>query len=150
MGMWGARKWIRCATIRCKHVPTASHVQAMYKYQSLEAWKRAHAAAVLIMRVTDEPHHPRTRSVFEQLRRAAVSVEANIVEGYALTTPALYRRHLRIGMGSAAEAECLARIAGELGYLSGDLVKQIETHLGGAMRRCTGCCGGRRSSTPDC
>ena len=106
----------------------------MYKYQSLEAWKRAHAAAVLVMRVTDEPHHPRTRSVFDQLRRAATSVEANIVEGYALTTPALYRRHLRIGMGSAAEAECLARIAGELGYLSGDIVKQIETHLGGAMR----------------
>ena len=132
--MWGARKWIRCATIRCRHVPAASHVQPMYKYQSLEAWKRAHAAAVLVMRVTDEPHHPRTRSVFEQLRRAAISVEANIVEGYALTTPALYRRHLRIGMGSAAEAECLARIAGELGYLSGDLVKQIETHLGGAMR----------------
>ena len=132
--MWGARKWIRCARIWSQDRGAAFHVQPMYKYQSLEAWKRAHAAAVLVMRVTDEPHHPRTRSVFEQLRRAAVSVEANIVEGYALTTPALYRRHLRIGMGSAAEAECLARIAGELGYLSGDLVKQIETHLGGAMR----------------
>src|SRR2546428_10609666 len=106
----------------------------MYKYQSLGAWKRAHAAAVLVMRVTDEPHHPRTRSVFEQLRRAAISVEANIVEGYALTTPALYRRHLRIGMGSAAGAEWLARIAGELAYLSGGFVEQIENHFGGAAR----------------
>src|SRR5438445_9864638 len=117
--MWGARKWIRCATIRCRHVPVAFHVQPMYKYQSLEAWKRAHAAAVLVMRVTDEPHHPRTRSLFEQLRRAAISVEANIVEGYALTTPALYRRHLRIGMGSAAEAERLARNDGELAHPAG-------------------------------
>ena len=132
--MWAGDESMWCAAIGCRDRAAAFHVQPMYKYQSLEAWKRAHAAAVLVMRVTDEPHHARTRSVFEQLRRAAISVEANIVEGYALTTPALYRRHLRIGMGSAAEAECLARIAGELGYLSGDLVKQIETHLGGAMR----------------
>src|SRR2546428_11803160 len=111
--MWGARKWIRCATIRCRHVPAASHVQPMYKYQSLEAWKRAHAAAVLVMRVTDEPHHPRTRSVFEQLRRAAGSVEGNIVEGYALTAPALYRRHLRIRVGSGAGAVSFARSSRE-------------------------------------
>src|SRR2546425_5732860 len=110
--MWGARKWIRCAGIRSQDRGAACHVQPMYKYQSLEAWKRAHAAAVLVMRVTDEPHHPRTRSVFEQLRRAAISVEANIVEGDALGTSKLFRRHLRIAMGSAAEAECFARLAG--------------------------------------
>jgi four helix bundle protein len=33
-----------------------------------------------------------------------VSVEANIVEGYALDTEALFRKHLRIAFGSAAEA----------------------------------------------
>src|SRR2546427_10524129 len=123
--MWGARKWIRCARIRSQDRGAAFHVQPMYKYQSLEAWKRAHAAAVLVMRVTDEPHHPRTRSVFDQLRRAATSGEANIVEGYALTTPALYRRHLRIGMGSAAEAERPARLAGGAGHSLGDPVKRV-------------------------
>ena len=87
----------------------------MYKYQSLEAWKRAHAAALLAHRSTNSGFHPRSRSLFDQLKRAAVSVEANIVEGYALGTPALCRRHLRIAMGSAAEAESLARLAGELG-----------------------------------
>jgi four helix bundle protein len=44
-------------------------------------------------------------------------VEANLVEGYALGTPLQFRRHLRIAIGSAAEAECLIRTAGELGYL---------------------------------
>src|SRR2546427_8099447 len=102
--MWGARKWIRCARIRSQDRGAAFHVQPMYKYQSLEAWKRAHAAAVLVMRVTDEPHHPRTRSLFEQLRRAAVLVEGDILGGYAATNPARFRWALRIRVGSTSVA----------------------------------------------
>src|SRR2546428_11315781 len=115
--MWGARNWIRCTTIRCSHVPAASHVQPMYKYQSLEAWKRAHAAAVLVMRVTDEPHHPRTRSVFEQLRRGAVLGGGNIVGGYGLHTPGLVWGDFRIGVGFAAGGGGIARLAGGGGLL---------------------------------
>lgn len=106
----------------------------MYKYRSLEAWKRAHAAVLVVLRSTDKPNHPRTRNVFDQLRRAVVSVEANIVEGYALGSPALYRRHLRIAFGSAAEAECLMRSAGELDYLPKTTVDEITELLGGVMR----------------
>lgn len=110
----------------------------MYKYRTLEAWKRAHAAAVGLMRTTDEPHHPRARGLFEQLRRAAVSVEANIVEGYALGTLGYYQRHLRIALGSAAEAECLLRLAGELGYVGEEEVTKLGGLLGGAMRALCG------------
>ncbi len=106
----------------------------MDRYRSLEAGKRAHHTAVLALRSTDAPTHPRTRSLFEPMRRAAVSVEANIVEGYALGTPGLYLRHLRIAMGSAAEAECLIRLAGELGYLSAPVVKELEDGFGNTMR----------------
>jgi four helix bundle protein len=106
----------------------------MYAYRTLEAWKRAHQVALHVMQATDMPTHPRVRSLFDQIRRAVVSIEANIVEGYALGTPALCRRHLRIAMGSAAEAECLMRMAGELGYLPATLVKVSEGKLGDTMR----------------
>jgi four helix bundle protein len=106
----------------------------MYKYQSLEAWKRAHAAVLLAFRATDLAYHPRARPIFDQLRRAAISVEANIVEGYALGTVPLCRRHLRIALGSAAEAECLVRTARELGYLAVDATAQLEELLGATMR----------------
>lgn len=106
----------------------------MYAYRTLEAWKRAHEVALHVMLATDVPVHPRARSLFEQIRRAVVSIEANIVEGYALGTPLQCRRHLRIAMGSAAEAECLTRLAGELGYLSEEIVKQSERLLGDTMR----------------
>jgi len=106
----------------------------MHSYRTLQAWKRAHAAVLLVFQETDRARHPRAFGLFDQLRRATLSVEANIVEGYALSTVALCRRHLRIAFGSAAEAECQARIARELRYLPDSVVEEIEKTLGGAMR----------------
>lgn len=110
----------------------------MHKYQSLEAWKRARATAVLVYRTTDAASHPRCWSLFDQIRRSAVSVEANIVEGYALGTPKQFQRHLRIALGSAAEAETLTRLAGVIGYLPESKVVEIEDLCGGAMRALQG------------
>ena len=110
----------------------------MDKYRSLEAWKRAHAALLLVLRETDAAYHPRSRALFDQLRRSTISIEANVVEGYALGTPMYFKKHLRIAMGSAAEAECLARAAGEMGYLNEAITKQILEILGGTMRTVRG------------
>ena len=81
----------------------------MYKYRSLEAWKRAHSALILVLQATDKPNHPRTRNLFDQLRRAVISVEANVVEGYALGTPGLYLRHLRIAWAASTWAKLRSR-----------------------------------------
>ena len=88
----------------------------MDSYKTLVAWQRAHEALITTLKATDRYYHARARAVFDQLRRAIVSIEANIVEGYALRTPLLFRRHLRIALGSAAEAECLVRVCAEMEY----------------------------------
>src|SRR6266700_5153525 len=98
----------------------------MHKYRSLFAWQQAHQAAVLTLKQCDASYQPRSRALFDQLRRATISVEANIVEGYALGTPLQFRRHLRIAMGSAAEAECLTRMAAEVEYLPSDVAARLE------------------------
>ena len=107
---------------------------AMHKYQSLIAWQRAHELALLALRATDAAYHPRARALFDQIRRAAVSVEANIVEGYALGSSPQFRKHLRIAMGSAAEVECLVRLTRELRYLPEQQAVALEDLLGGSMR----------------
>jgi len=53
-----------------------------------------------------------------QLRRAAVSVASNIVEGCARRHPREYRSFLNIATGSSAEALYLLTIAVRLGLLS--------------------------------
>jgi len=96
------------------------------KYRSLVVWQRARRLSVDLLKATDRAYHPRSRSVFEQLRRATLSIEANIVEGYALSTPLQFRRHLRIALGSAAEVECFLEIIRELEYLPHPVVDELS------------------------
>lgn len=48
------------------------------------------------------------------------------MEGYALGSTAQFKRHLRIAMGSAAEAECLVRTAAELDWLVRAEARELE------------------------
>jgi four helix bundle protein len=87
-------------------------------YKSLQAWRAAQELCLKVLEITDERRDTKTWAVLDQLRRAVISVDVNIVEGYALGTAPLFRRHLRIALGSAAEAERLLTIATARGYLS--------------------------------
>jgi four helix bundle protein len=105
----------------------------MHSYRSLVAWQQAHAALLGVLRATDAAYHPRAKNLFDQLRRATISIEANVVEGYALNTAPLCRRHIRIAIGSAAEAECLVRAVTELEYLDAATAKTLEASIGMAL-----------------
>lgn len=110
----------------------------MRSYRSLVAWQSAHRLCLDILRAADSAYRPPAAPLLNQLRRAAISVEANIVEGYALRTPALFRRHLRIALGSAAEVECLLAIGCEAGYLPYDLVSRLQPTIDETIRRLYG------------
>jgi four helix bundle protein len=111
----------------------------VHKYRSLFAWQQAHQAAILALKQCDASYHPRSRALFDQLRRATISVEANIVEGYALGTPLQFRRHLRIAMGSAAE---------EVEYLPKQATDELERLLERAMAALHGLIRKRIPPTP--
>jgi four helix bundle protein len=89
----------------------------MKGYKSLAAWQSASELCLRILEAADGAGSPRSWAVLDQLRRAAISTDVNIVEGYALGTAPLFRRHIRIALGSAVEVERLLAIAGARGYL---------------------------------
>ena len=60
-----------------------------------------------------------------QIRRAAVSVPANIVEGSARWSPKDYLHLLNTAQGSAAEARYLIHLCGRLAYLSPQLREEL-------------------------
>jgi len=97
----------------------------MHKYRSLAAWQSAHKLCIMVLKTTDRTKIPRTWAVFDQMRRAAVSVEVNIVEGYAFGTSPGFRRHLRIAFGSAAEVEALVNIAAEMEYIQPEQTAEL-------------------------
>jgi four helix bundle protein len=110
----------------------------MDSYRSLDAWKYAHSAVILLHKSTEELNRPKYWAILDQLRRAVISIETNIVEGYALATIPQCRRHLWIAFGSAAESECLVRTVAELGYLDTTVTHELEARLAGAMRTLRG------------
>lgn len=95
-------------------------------YRSLDVWKLAHELCIRTLRGVDAAYRPRSRALLDQVRRAVLSVETNIVEGYALGARMYFLKHLRIAFGSAAEADCLIRDAAEMEYLPPDLVAQLQ------------------------
>jgi four helix bundle protein len=108
----------------------------MQKYKSLVAWQHAHTLLIEGHRAVDRYYQARSAALFDQFRRAIVSVEANIVEGFALSTTPLFRRHLRIALGSAAEAESMLDSVIELEYLPADrseLLKEAVDRTIGAL-----------------
>ena len=110
----------------------------MESYRSLDAWKAAHAAVILVHRSTEGLTQSKCWAILDQLRRSVISVETNIVEGYALKTQAQLLKHLWIALGSAAESECLVRAIAELGYLERSVTDELGGLLGRALRTLRG------------
>ncbi len=53
-----------------------------HSFRQLRVWGRAHQLVLLIYRITTEFPQEERYGLISQMRRAAVSVAANIVEGY--------------------------------------------------------------------
>ena len=75
----------------------------MRNLKSFDAWKRGQDLATMAYQLTLSPHLHRHFALIDQIRRAALSIPANIAEGYALGTTPQFLRCLRISLGSTAE-----------------------------------------------
>jgi four helix bundle protein len=100
---------------------------SMAPYERLEAWQEAHGMALLIYRVTDSWPTEERFGLTIQLRRAALSVPANIAEGAAKRGRREFRRFLDIALGSLAEVTYLLRFCRDRGLLTPESWLELET-----------------------
>ena len=87
-------------------------------FRKLIVWQRAHELTLLIYKASEKFPKYEMFGLTSQIRRATVSIESNIAEGYALGTAPNYLRHLNISVGSLAEVECQIEISHDLNYLN--------------------------------
>ena len=75
----------------------------MQNLKSLESFTVGYRLALDVYRLTLRRPLARHFGLADQIRRAAISIPANVAEGYALGTSPQLVRHLRIALGSTAE-----------------------------------------------
>jgi four helix bundle protein len=86
-------------------------------YKDLDAWQAAMAVAEQCYFVTKSLPQSEQYGLTAQMRRAAVSVAANIAEGHQKTR-AGYVNHVHIALGSLAELETQLELAVRLKLLA--------------------------------
>jgi four helix bundle protein len=85
-------------------------------FKDLIVWQKSHALALKVYRVS--ARYPKTElyGVVSQMRRAAVSVPANIAEGFKRASRPDKARVLNIAQGSLEELRYFLLLAKDLGY----------------------------------
>jgi four helix bundle protein len=102
------------------------------RHHTLVAWQRADDLFIKLHLVTLKQFPAFERfELGSQLRKAAYSVPANIVEGFARRHRRARLHFLNIAEGSLAEVGYCLHVAHRLGYISEKEVVQLETELNG-------------------
>jgi four helix bundle protein len=100
---------------------------AAKNFQELIVWQKAHQFVLGIYRFTDAFPKREIYGLTSQLRRAAISIAANVAEGFKKRTKADKVRFMNIAQGSVEECRYYLILAKDLGY--GDilgLMPQLE------------------------
>jgi len=96
-------------------------------YRELTVWARSLELVGEVYRLTGSFPADERFGIVSQLRRAAVSIPANIAEGYGRATRGEYLNHLSVARGSVNEVEALLHVSAHLGMTTPD---SLATALG--------------------
>ena len=89
----------------------------MQDYRKLKVWEKAHAFGLEAHRLCDAYPRRSGTALAPQLRRAALSIASNIVEGTSKTSQPEVRRFLVIALASAGEADYQLLVARDTGLM---------------------------------
>ncbi|NOX53611.1 MAG: four helix bundle protein [Planctomycetes bacterium] len=86
------------------------------RFQDLVVWQKAHAMVLLLYRITASFPKTELYGLTSQMRRAAISIPANIAEGFKKRGRRDKLRFLNIAQGSLEEVRYYLILARDLGY----------------------------------
>lgn len=89
----------------------------MRDFRKLDVWRKAHEFVLAVYKTTETFPKNEVYGLTSQLRRACISIPANIAEGCGRGEGADKARFVQISMGSASEAEYHLLLARDLGFL---------------------------------
>jgi len=95
-------------------------------FRNLQTWQKAYDLALHIYKTVKYFPDQEEYVLCSQIRRASISVIANIAEGYERQTPKEFARFLRMAKGSLGEIETYLLFSKDLGYIKSELYDILE------------------------
>ncbi len=90
----------------------------MQDFHNLKVWQRSHQLVLLVYKATAKFPKDELYGLTSQIRRAAVSIPANIAEGCVRGGDQEFSRFLYIAQGSASELDYHLLLSRDLDYIS--------------------------------
>ena len=101
----------------------------MQSYKELVVWQKGIDLVVEVYKITETFPKSELYGLMSQMRRAAVSIPANITEGYCRKHRQEYAQFIRIAFASAGELETHIIIAKKLGFTTDSKCEKAESLL---------------------
>ncbi len=113
-----------------------------YGFQRVIAWQKAHQFVLYVYSVTKGFPEEERFGLTSQFRRAAVSIEANIAEGYKKLSKSDKLRFLNIAQGSLEECRDYIILSNDLGYINEQELNNLKELSENASRMINSYCKG--------
>ena len=107
-------------------------------YRDLIVWQRAIDLVPVVYQFIHAFPRAEEFALSAQMRRACVSIAANIAEGQARQSRKEFRQHLAIAKGSLAELHTLFIVAQRLKYLNEEALAELELKLSAIRKPLSG------------
>lgn len=98
---------------------------AAKSFMDLIVWQKAHAFVLSVYRLTAVFPDSEKYGLTSQFRRAAVSIAANIAEGFKKRGPADKVRFMNVAQGSLEECQYYLILSQDLGYAATDSLRPV-------------------------
>lgn len=113
-----------------------------FTFQSILAWQKAHEFTKLVYEITKDFPEDEKYGMISQFRRAAVSIGANIAEGYKKLSKADKLRFLNIAEDSMAECMNYIILSRDLDFINDIQYERLKEAIENAGKLLTAYCNG--------
>lgn len=110
----------------------------MRNYRELEVWEQSHKLTLELYRMSRPFPREEMYGLTSQLRRAAVSIGANLAEGCGRRTSAELARFVRIAMGSASELDYHLLLCRDFEFITTEQYERTSKELIRVRKMLTG------------
>ncbi len=101
----------------------------MQDFTKLLVWQKAHNLTISIYKLTSQMPSEEKFGLISQIRRAYISIESNLAEGFGRDSDKDFARFVDISMGSSFELRCQLLIARDLGYINLSKYQLLESDI---------------------